>query len=87
MAYKFSSGFPSLIKHVSCHPGGDEPASWVGGGSQLYIYIYIPDLYKMAVVHSDKRYTCCSFLGLILTSNEVLMAELPRKNVEALTLE
>ena len=27
---RFSSGIPS--KNGSLHPGGDEPASWVGGG-------------------------------------------------------
>ena len=28
----FSSGIPVPTKSVSCHPGGDQPASWGPGG-------------------------------------------------------
>ena len=29
-----------MYKNVSCHPGGDEPASWVGGRPKVSMLVF-----------------------------------------------
>ena len=60
-----------LTKDVSCHPGGDEPASWVGGSSNVYMCVVLQmQLWEYyfggcSILHPCKVFLVCFYPAFV----------------------